>query len=201
MRANLHLLGQPDTFLASEQVPISLFQRSFFSKLTRGILIEGSSIVPYTWWLNSRANTGDYAFIDPKAYMDVQKMAQCDVHTRNMMNPELGWWGLDGGGVGYPATLPDELEYMARFAVALGVSPQIETGSLASNGRAAEGLSRMRPWALLQAHGPSAKLRATLMQTELDFEMRAVGGASSILLATTAPMGLPSELLSQQVQR
>jgi hypothetical protein len=50
--------------------------------------------VPYTWWLNARANTGDYAFIDPKAYMDVQKMAQCEVHTRNMMNPELGWWGI-----------------------------------------------------------------------------------------------------------
>ena len=163
--------------MGSEQVPISLFQQSFFSKLTRAILIEGSSIVPYTWWLNARANTGDYAFIDPKAYMDVQKMAQCAVHTRNQMNPELGWWGLDGGGVGFPATLPDELEYMARFAVALGVSPQIETGSLAANGRAAEGLSRMRPWALLQAHGPSTDLRETLMQTELDFEMRAAGGA------------------------
>ena len=109
-------------------------------------------------------------FIDPKSYMDVQKQAQCEVHRRNAMNPELGWWGMDGGGVAYPATLPDELEYMARWAVALGVSPQIEMGG--TNTRAAEALARMRPWALLQAHGPSEELRAQLRQTQLDFEMR-----------------------------
>lgn len=52
--------------LGSEQIPISQFEQLFFSKLTRGILVEGSSIVPYTWFLNARANTGDYAFLDPK---------------------------------------------------------------------------------------------------------------------------------------
>jgi hypothetical protein len=55
--------------------------------------------VPYTWFLNARANTGDYAFLDPKAYMDVIKSAQIQVHRRNSMNPELGWWGFDSGGV------------------------------------------------------------------------------------------------------
>lgn len=171
--------------MGSEQIPISMFELDFFSRLTRDVLIEGSSIVPYTWWLNARANTGDYAFLDPKSYMDVQKQAQCEVHTRNMMNPELGWWGMDGGGVGFPATLPDELEYMARWAVALGVSPQIEVGG--ANGRAAEGLARMKPWAELQAQGPSSALRAKLRHTALDFEMRAasetpygsLGGAAS----------------------
>jgi hypothetical protein len=52
--------------MGSEQVAISLFELDFFSKkLTRGILVEGSSIVPFTWWLNARANTGDYAVCDP----------------------------------------------------------------------------------------------------------------------------------------
>ena len=60
--------------LGSWQVPIAMFQQLFFDKIAGAdILVEGSSISPYTWWLNARANTGDYAFIDPKAYMDVQK--------------------------------------------------------------------------------------------------------------------------------
>eukprot|EP01048_Picozoa_sp_COSAG05_P012386 COSAG05_NODE_1234_length_5438_cov_60.106574_4_plen_881_part_00 len=100
--------------MGSEQVPIALFEKEFFEKLTRGILIEGSSIAPYTWWLNARANTGDYAFIDPKSYMDVIKRAQCAVHTRNGMNPELGWWGMAAGGVGWTPTFPDEIEYPLR---------------------------------------------------------------------------------------
>jgi hypothetical protein len=78
--------------LGSEQVPISLFQHLFFEKIGGAdILVEGSSTVPYTWWLNARANTGDYAFIDPKSYMDVQKSAQIEVHRRNAMNAEMGW--------------------------------------------------------------------------------------------------------------
>lgn len=156
--------------MGSEQVPIALFEAEFFKKLTRGILVEGSSIAPYTWWLNARANTGDYAFIDPKSYMDVIKRAQCAVHTRNGMNPELGWWGMAAGGVGWLPTYPDEIEYMARWAVALDVSPQIEVGG--TNSRASECLSRMLPWALLGAQNPPEELRARLRQTQLDFEMR-----------------------------
>eukprot|EP01048_Picozoa_sp_COSAG05_P012385 COSAG05_NODE_1234_length_5438_cov_60.106574_3_plen_193_part_00 len=59
---------------------------------------------------------------------------------------------------------------MARWAVALDVSPQIEGGG--TNGRASECLSRMLPWALLGAQNPPKDLRARLRQTQLDFEMR-----------------------------
>ena len=45
--------------MGSEQIPISMMELDFFSRLTRDVLIEGSSIVPYNWWLNARANTGD----------------------------------------------------------------------------------------------------------------------------------------------
>ena len=44
--------------LGSEHVPISLFQQSFFDKIKgRDILVEGSSIVPFTWWLNARVHS------------------------------------------------------------------------------------------------------------------------------------------------
>ena len=71
--------------LGALQVPISLFVDDFYKRVNRDILVEGSSIVPYTWWHNARANTGDYADLNPKAYLDVQKVQQCDVHWRNLM--------------------------------------------------------------------------------------------------------------------
>ena len=37
--------------LGSEQIPISMFEDLFFRKLTRDILVEGSSIVPYVDFL------------------------------------------------------------------------------------------------------------------------------------------------------
>ena len=111
--------------LGALQVPISLFVDDFYKQVNRDILVESSSIVPYTWWHNARANTGDYANLNPKAYLDVQKVRQCDVHWRNLMNPEVGWWGLDAGGVSYDATTPDEIEYMASSSVGLGINPEI----------------------------------------------------------------------------
>lgn len=56
--------------------------------------------------------------------MDVIKSAQIDVHRRNEMNPELGWWGLDSGGEAFYATMPDEMEYVnlnlfLRFAICI----------------------------------------------------------------------------------
>ena len=59
------------------------------------------------------------------------------------MNPELGWWGLTGGGESFGSTLPDELEYMASSAVGYNVSPQIEKEGT-GNHRAQEASVRTR---------------------------------------------------------
>ena len=42
-------------------------------------------------------------------------MRQCDVHWRNLMNPEVGWWGMNPDYPGCDATLPDEIEHVLRL--------------------------------------------------------------------------------------
>ena len=96
------------------------------------------------------------------------------------MNPEAGWWGLDAGGPGDDATLPDEIEYMASKSVGFGISPMIG-GFGNGNGRADEAYTRVEPWAQLGAMNLSEELRTRLRTPQLDFELR-----SSFSNATTS---------------
>lgn len=99
--------------------------------------------------------------------------AQIEVHRRNAMNPEMGWWGLSGGVPGADPTMPDEMEYEASNAVGYNVSPQIEKGG--PNARKNECYSRMLPWSwLARTGGVTTELRTRLRQPGMDYELRRV---------------------------
>ena len=154
----------------------AMLHQAFFNHLEREALVDSSASGGFLWHLNTRQGQVDWAAIDRRAYFDFTRgpyMAESKCESLDI--PDAGWWGflLYEPGSFY-STTPDELEYMASRAVGWGASPGIETSpeKLNANGRAMEGLRRMKPWLSL-GERLSPEVKATLTAINVDYTLEA----------------------------
>ena len=146
-------------------------------------LVESSGGGGMLWHLNTRDGQTDYAARGRRAFMDNDKLSQVKFTECGELIPaDMGWWGFMAYQPGsYYSTTPDDVEYMASRAVGWGAVPGIESDlvSLNTNARAAEGLSRIKPWFDLAARLPAeVKLQIRGIGTDREKEHRIVKDVS-----------------------
>lgn len=152
---------------------MGLIHSAFFSKIDGEVLWQGSGTPHYSWHYVSRLTCRDAVHFGPKAYSDKRKTPLIQNYYRpNFITPDIGWWGFYANSPSVPATVPDEIEYMCAKAVGwdAAISLLCKLESLASNGRTAETLARVKLWqqAQLQDAFPD-HIKQRLREPKQDF--------------------------------
>ncbi|MBT3375105.1 MAG: hypothetical protein HN742_24040 [Lentisphaerae bacterium] len=105
-------VGYPDNFM----------RWITFRKFSRGCLNEASNWGHHNWWFHSRTGAWDSAHCAWKRFQDIHVANARRARKNDLLEPQMGWWALNGPGRRHRRQYLDETEYWMAKNLALDAS-------------------------------------------------------------------------------
>lgn len=102
--------------------PDSCMRWTTFRKFARGCLNEASCWGHHNWWFHSRTGAWDSAHCAWKQFQDTHVRHARRVRKNDLLEPQMGWWALNGPGHRHRRQYLDETEYWMAKNLALDAS-------------------------------------------------------------------------------
>lgn len=124
--------------------PDNCMRWTTFRKFNRDCLNEASNWGHHNWWFHSRTGAWDSAHCAWKQFQDQHVSSAGLARMNDLLEPQMGWWSLNGPGPRHRRQYLDETEYWMAKNMALGASMSLgglRVGGAPANARAIDMLT------------------------------------------------------------
>ena len=102
--------------------PDNCMRWTTFRKFSGGCLNEASNWGHHNWWFHSRTGAWDSAHCAWKQFHDAHVRNASRARMNDLLEPQMGWWSLNGPGRTHRRQYLDETEYWMAKNLALDAS-------------------------------------------------------------------------------